>query len=79
MQRLNELCLEFGYNSFSLTCSDFVDFYSIVEICTPNQVIETLHYIYGAFDNILLEFQAHKIETIGNSCEKKINIHFSYL
>ena len=65
-----------SFHTISLTCSDFVDFYAIVETCTPNQVIETLHYIYGAFDNILLEFDAHKIETIGNSCKKKINIHF---
>ena len=72
--------INFALNdTFHFLCSDFVDFYSVAELSTPSQIIELLNDIYGCFDKIVIDHDAHKIETIGNSCKNFIDIQIKYL
>ncbi|MCB1176609.1 MAG: adenylate/guanylate cyclase domain-containing protein [Leptospiraceae bacterium] len=55
------------YNSASVMFSDMAGFTKIAEMMSPEELVEELHFIFSAFDEIVCRHGIEKIKTIGDA------------
>ncbi|HTA27367.1 MAG TPA: adenylate/guanylate cyclase domain-containing protein [Bacteroidia bacterium] len=56
-----------SFDMVSVMFTDFKDFTKISEKLSPTELVEELHYLFHAFDNIIHAHNLEKIKTIGDS------------
>ncbi len=56
-----------SFDMVSVMFTDFKDFTKISEKLSPTELVEELHYLFHAFDNIIHTHNLEKIKTIGDS------------
>lgn len=55
------------YDNVTVLFSDFINFTSISETLTPNELVSELHHCFEAFDHITEKYGLEKIKTIGDA------------
>eukprot|EP00112_Aurelia_sp_Birch-Aquarium-sp1_P009575 Seg2092.4 transcript_id=Seg2092.4/GoldUCD/mRNA.D3Y31 product="Atrial natriuretic peptide receptor 2" protein_id=Seg2092.4/GoldUCD/D3Y31 len=54
------------FECITICFSDFTNFHLIANGSTPYELIKMLNKVYSGFDSVVAQFDAHKIDTIGN-------------
>ncbi len=55
------------FDHVTVLFTDFVNFTTISELLTPQQLVDELHYCFKAFDDIISKYGIEKIKTIGDA------------
>jgi len=55
------------FDEVSVLFTDFVNFTTISELLSPQELVDELHHCFKAFDEIVVKYNIEKIKTIGDA------------